>query len=133
LRKISVRAFPLGNFLDETSPEYREVSVKRRDIKKFHRSIVTLWVDEGLTDDEIRRRVIMEWLAQFTPSELDPLLDGETRTSYETAEAFLAEFENTAKWDTILENHGVVSQMGLDGKYVITIVAKGKHEGAGAA
>jgi hypothetical protein len=79
------------------------------------------------TNEEIVNQLqTVKTVAVMVPSELDPLLEGETRIYYDTPDEFLADFRN-GKWEEILKTHNLVSQMAPDGRYVNTI-AKGKSE-----
>jgi hypothetical protein len=66
-------------------------------------------------------------VAVMVPSELDPLLEGETRIYYDTPDEFLADFRN-AKWGEILKTHNLVSQRSLDGRFTNTVIPKGNGE-----
>lgn len=127
LRAISVRLYPVvGSFEDETSEDYQYAAQNRRVFKRSTRAFIEMRIDEGKTDAEIRQEVVMDWCAKLSPGELDPLLEGETRTFYDTPEAILADFENYAKWAEVLREHKIITQQDLDGRFVITVVAMDK-------
>ena len=67
-------------------------------------------------------RRMLDSLSYFTPSELPELEDGAQRQFF-TRKELLHEFKhNGDKWNCILDDHGLVTRLGLDGRFAVDII-----------
>ena len=68
---------------------------------------------------------VLDQLDNYEPSELDPLEAGEERFLF-TREEFIHEMTvNTARWQSLMDTRDLSTALGPDGKFAITVHAKG--------
>jgi hypothetical protein len=107
---------------DELPPEYVERSRKRSTFRKFNRALITQMVDSGMTDEEIKEWITMDYiddLVAIGKSEVPPLQEGETRRFFTRGE--LHQFMRD-EWDAVLDGGNETSLMlGMDELFVVTI------------
>lgn len=71
---------------------------------------------------------VLDNIDNYEPSELEPLGTGEERHLF-TRDEFIHEMTvNTERWQSLMDTRDLSTSLGLDGKFAITVHAKGYAE-----
>jgi hypothetical protein len=112
---------------DEIVSEWKQHAATHELIAKFTRLPVHEFAARVILG-ETSMKEILDQIDNYEPSELDPLEAGEERFLF-TREEFIHEMTvNTGRWQSLMDTRDLGTGLGTDGRFAITVHAKGYAE-----
>lgn len=112
---------------DEIVSEWKQHAATHALITQFTRLTVHEFA-AGMILGEFSMKEVLDNIDNIEASELEPLEAGEERFFF-TREELIHEYTvNVAKWNRVMDTHELSTALGMDGKFAITVHAKGYAE-----